>query len=165
MYTTDEQLAAKLDAATRTLPLDDKQKAVSLTGWFAARGSFTEKQRGLGKAILARKRKALQKTKKEEPFWVYAMSDGANIKIGFSKNPRKRITDVQNGNPNQIKILHKWEVVGRNNAKKLEKSLHKHYGKLRKKGEWFCGSIASDLASCKIDNLGNVEWPSIRPSV
>ena len=158
MYTNDEQLAAKLDAALRTLSEEDKPKAVSLVGWYRAKGEFTDKQRGLGKAILSRKRKALQKAKKEDPYWVYVMSDGEFVKIGFSKNPKKRIKAVQSGNPKQLKIPLKWQVIGRNNAKKLESKLHKTYGQLRKKGEWFCGSILSDLKNCTVDKQGNVSF-------
>lgn len=156
MFTTDEQLAAKLEAALRTLNKDDKPKAISLIGWFGSKGTFTDKQRGLGKAILSRKRKASQKVKKEDPYWVYVMSDGEFLKIGYSKNPQKRIKAIQSGNPKQLKIPIKWKVVGRNNAKKLESALHKRYGKLRKKGEWFCGSILDSLKACNIDNYGNI---------
>ena len=158
MFTNDEQLAAKLEAALRTLEKDDRAKATSLIGWIGSKGFFTEKQRGLGKAILGRKRKAAQKAKKEAPYWVYVMSDGEFLKIGYSKNPKKRIKDVQSGNPKQLKIPVKWQVAGRNNAKKLETTLHKHYGKLRKKGEWFCGSILEELKQCTVDSQGNVSF-------
>lgn len=145
MNTHVDTLVAKLEAAMGTIVPEDLPKAASLLKWYAAKGDLTEKQCYLAKAILKRKREALSYVKKEAPYFVYLLSDGEYVKIGYSKNPKKRRKAVQSGNPRQIKLVAKKEVAGRNRALAIEQSLHKQYGKYRKVGEWFCGSILDEL--------------------
>ena len=55
-------------------------------------------------------------------------------KIGYSKNPSKRLTSLQVSNPFDLQflILHKCR-----DAKSIESQLHKQYEKLKIRGEWF----------------------------
>lgn len=40
---------------------------------------------------------------------IYAIGDGNKVKIGYSKNPQKRLKQLQTGHPNKLKLLHTWE--------------------------------------------------------
>lgn len=40
---------------------------------------------------------------------IYAIGDGNKVKIGYSKNPQKRLKQLQTGQPNKLKLLHTWE--------------------------------------------------------
>lgn len=145
MYTQPEKLVAKLEKSIQTFSPEDRDKALSLMRWYSQNGDLTQKQRYLAKGILKRKREQSLKEKTETPYYVYVISDGEFVKIGYSKNPKKRLKAVQSGNPRQLKLAAKKEVQGRRRAKALEKSLHKQYGCHRKAGEWFCGSILEQL--------------------
>lgn len=64
---------------------------------------------------------------------VYFISDGRSVKIGYtSDDPRKRLGEIQTGNPNQLSIVH--TVPG---TREDEKSFHKLFEKHRQSGEWF----------------------------
>jgi len=67
---------------------------------------------------------------------IYIISDGTNIKIGFSFNPKKRLLQLQTGHPNQLQLLYSKPTK---NARKIEKHLHKILWEFKSKykGEWF----------------------------
>ena len=65
---------------------------------------------------------------------IYLISDGTFIKIGITSNIRKRIKNLQTGNPHKLKVLFTWYVE---NAEQLEIQLHKKFERKRKSGEWF----------------------------
>jgi predicted GIY-YIG superfamily endonuclease len=68
--------------------------------------------------------------------YVYLISDSNtyNYKIGISNNPEKRIKELQTGNENKLKIIHK---VLCENYKNVETALHNQYSFLEINGEWF----------------------------
>jgi len=67
---------------------------------------------------------------------IYIISDGINIKIGFSKCPPKRLKQLETGNSNQLQLLYSKPTK---NARKIEKHLHKILWEFKSKykGEWF----------------------------
>ena len=54
------------------------------------------------------------------------------IKIGRSKDPAKRLNQLQTGNPNKLKLIASFEGEGWK-----EKNLHERLEKFRLEGEWF----------------------------
>jgi hypothetical protein len=66
------------------------------------------------------------------------------IKIGRSKDPQKRLKQLQTGNPNKLKLIASFDRMGWR-----EKALHEHLSKWSLEGEWFgyecVGSIPDDL--------------------
>jgi hypothetical protein len=56
----------------------------------------------------------------------------APIKIGFSKNPRARLAELQTGNPQKLEII--VDVAG---GRELEDGIHRELGAFRLWGEWF----------------------------
>ena len=67
---------------------------------------------------------------------IYIISDSENIKIGFSKHPKKRLKQLQIGNPNNLQLVYTKPAK---DAKKIEKHLHKILWQFRSKykSEWF----------------------------
>ena len=57
-----------------------------------------------------------------------------DIKIGISKNPLKRLSQLQTGNGDKLILLGVYEV---GNDRAIEKRLHKMFWQSRQKGEWF----------------------------
>ena len=66
--------------------------------------------------------------------YVYVIGNTSHniCKIGYSKYPLKRLSEIQTGCPYYLKII--LIVKG---SMKTERSLHKKYNKYRLSGEWF----------------------------
>lgn len=66
-------------------------------------------------------------------------------KIGYSKNPHKRIKSIQTGCPYPISILKYYKGIGL----REERLLHKKYSKYKLQGEWFeiKGGIKHELTT------------------
>lgn len=66
---------------------------------------------------------------------VYVISDGANLaKVGWSKAPHKRMTDIQTAHG---AILYLEYVCYVENARAVERAAHVILRPKRRKGEWF----------------------------
>lgn len=63
---------------------------------------------------------------------VYFLYNGESVKIGHSKNPKKRVKQLQTGSSSRILLLGSIE-----GGKELEKELHKKFNYIRIKNEWF----------------------------
>lgn len=64
--------------------------------------------------------------------FVYYARNGHKIKIGFSKNPWARITELKTGCP-ELRL-----VATERGTKELEKQRHNQFSEYRFVGEWFC---------------------------
>ena len=95
-------------------------------------------------------------------YLIKSLNEGI-YKIGVSKNPNKRLKEVQTGNPAPVEIVQLYETE---NAYKIESALHNRYSHFNTHGEWFelsikeevsfldtCVSIEKNLETLK--NLGN----------
>ena len=65
-------------------------------------------------------------------------------KIGYSNNPKRRLTDISNAMPFDLEVLH---IQNSLIATELEKDLHIQFKKYRAKGEWFVIDDASVVSS------------------
>lgn len=61
--------------------------------------------------------------------YVYALTDGKNIKIGISKHPKKRLKQLNTGNSAILYLLGYFE-----GDRALEHHIHTHYKRIN--GEW-----------------------------
>jgi hypothetical protein len=79
-------------------------------------------------------------------------NDG-RYKIGLAKNPKERITQLQTGNSDALKLMAEYKSE---NASKIERALHHQYSYVRSIGEWFDLSIIDEvkfIENCeRIDN-------------
>lgn len=71
----------------------------------------------------------------KEPLYVYAIREvgTGNVKLGISRNPENRVSELQTGNSNQL------ELVGCKQVKSFrdERLLHRKMNKYHIHGEWF----------------------------
>lgn len=70
-------------------------------------------------------------------------------KIGISKHPNKRLSQLQTGNSAELRLI---DVYSTELASQIEGTLHRKYSHLHKNGEWFDGSIdieVSFINECK----------------
>lgn len=74
---------------------------------------------------------------------IYFIIDLASkaIKIGYSKNLKKRLNSLQISNPNKIKLIKSFN----NRPKSFEKSIQEKYKKYVIRGEWFSYEILNLL--------------------
>jgi hypothetical protein len=68
--------------------------------------------------------------------YIYAIGTDTRQKIGLSKDPKSRLSQLQTGNAENLYLHHSIEVSS-DRVKMLEKFLHKDIGYKRLKGEWF----------------------------
>lgn len=73
---------------------------------------------------------------------VYVMGAGLDIKIGVSKDPKKRLTQLAIGNPT-IELLYESEPL--KNAYKVEAAMHRQLSDKGKGREWFSEISRSDV--------------------
>lgn len=74
---------------------------------------------------------------------VYLIQETENgyYKIGVSKNPKKRVKQLNTGNSSMLKLVMSYESEI---ANKIEKTLHRKYSHLSKEGEWFDLSVSEE---------------------
>lgn len=58
-------------------------------------------------------------------------------KIGISKNPQKRLKQLQTGHSEKLFIHYKLKCSNKQEAKKFEQRIHKNLKHLKTQGEWF----------------------------
>jgi hypothetical protein len=70
--------------------------------------------------------------------YLYAIGPENNgpIKIGFSKNPKRRIKSLQTSHPETL-VIHCVVEFETDKAKYLERFIHRDINYKRTKGEWF----------------------------
>lgn len=59
------------------------------------------------------------------------------FKIGFSKDPMKRVKQLQTGHPHKIGLEGWFNFKTEDEARAFEKALHDHFKEKRMGGEWF----------------------------
>ena len=113
------------------------EKARSLLNYYFRHGQLSVKQRVFASRLIGSSPKP-KKTEKKTDYFLYAIDDGLNVKLGYSANPGKRLKDLQTGAASTLKVVWKYKVGdARPIAAKAEKKLHRLCSKHRKRGEWF----------------------------
>lgn len=100
-------------------------------------------------------------------------------KIGHSKDPAKRLQELQVGNPNVLELKY---IIQSKNSELLEREIHNRLGESRVRGEWFVFSYADRFKlmkvlrkstevlsfkeyskKCKVDPKGFATWQALSP--
>lgn len=141
-YSYTERLVIDLQKKSHLLLEEDRGKAKSLLSWYVRNGEFTKSQRFLIRCML---RRVSRSFKARAPgradsvkYWLYGISDGTYVKLGYSSNIKERIASLQTSSPNEL--VEVWRFyVGRSEreAKRNEAALHRACRKHSKRGEWF----------------------------
>lgn len=69
--------------------------------------------------------------------------ESSNYKIGISKNPKKRLKQIQTGNGEELRLVGQYESEYYN---LIEGFLHRKYEYLKTRGEWFYLSLEDELS-------------------
>lgn len=145
--TSSEKLLEKLERVAKS-PSKDSQIAQSLMLWYMRNQSWTEKQSALAKKLVKQNRLKGKPSNRRRPQYVYVVTDGEHVKIGYACNVAARITALQTGSPRPISLLASYNVgMSVSAAKKAEKRAHQACRKLRIRGEWFEKEAASIVQS------------------
>jgi hypothetical protein len=75
-------------------------------------------------------------------YLIQSLEEGY-YKIGVSKNPKKRVKQLQTGNSSELKLIASFSSEY---AHKIEKSFHSRFSYLKKEGEWFDLSLIEALS-------------------
>jgi predicted GIY-YIG superfamily endonuclease len=78
-------------------------------------------------------------------YLIQCLEDG-RYKIGISKHPEKRLTQLQTGSSGQLKLIDKY-LTG--NYFYIEGVLHRRFSHFKKMGEWFDMSIKEECEFTK----------------
>jgi hypothetical protein len=100
--------------------------------------------------VLLEKWKLIKKLK-FAPFayeYVYIVADdtAGQFKIGMTRSPKSRLSALQTGSTNNLRIVG-LVIIGGQNGRNLERSLHAEYKRRQAhvKGEWFTGDPIKEL--------------------
>lgn len=84
--------------------------------------------------------------------YIYLITNGADIKVGVSLNPVKRLKALQTGNPIKLSIAETYEIP-ENRVYKIEKLCHQAVSKVyQKRSEWFKSASLFDV-KCIVENV------------
>lgn len=75
--------------------------------------------------------------------YLIQSSEEGYYKIGVSKHPSKRLSQLQTGNSSPLKLI---ETYQSEYAEKIERILQRRYVYLHKEGEWFNMSLKEELS-------------------
>lgn len=78
----------------------------------------------------------------KQVYLIQSLEEGY-YKIGVSKNPKKRIKQLQTGNSSELKLIHSYPSEY---AHKIEKAIHNLLKHCKKEGEWFDMSLPDALS-------------------
>jgi len=84
-------------------------------------------------------------------YLIQSLEDGY-YKIGVSKNPSKRVEQLQTGNSSKLKLIESYKSE---HANIVEKTLQRRYGCSRKEGEWFDLSVNNEVSF--VEECENIE--------
>ena len=86
------------------------------------------------------KRDSILKLRKKQGY-IYYVSCKDYIKIGYTNNPKLRLSEMQTGNPYKLKIIKLLKNKTQQQEKILHKKLKSKYPKLHKYREWYYKDI------------------------
>lgn len=72
-----------------------------------------------------------------EDYCVYLLDDGKGCKIGISKDPAKRVGQLQTGNSSPISLFGYTVTKSKTDALALEHETHEKYRAQHLSGEWY----------------------------
>lgn len=132
-----------------------KQKAVSLIKWFQINNFFTAAQKKLANQLTyVNKKPAVVKK-----HYLYAISNGDQIKLGMSSDVNKRLKTMQTSSPAELVILWKYYIANAPaEALKIEKMLHRACKEFHIRGEWFDMACIDTVNSFNPNKKHSAKW-------
>lgn len=159
-----EILLRDLQFAVRNILLPQEKKEIcnSLIKWYMENHYFTSAQFALAKSITS-KLGAERKPAKEKKHYLYAISDGENIKLGMSSNVNNRLKSLQTANPKTLSVIWKY-YTGKEikNARICEKRLHTACKRFKLNGEWFSNDCLEVINQFNPNRSAPKVWSSAK---
>jgi predicted GIY-YIG superfamily endonuclease len=130
----------KIVALEKLVPMGNAQSdeaRKSLVRQYKLKGFLSDSQWSFVESLLNQSKRVKQ-IPSSKTYYLYAIANGSEVKLGFSSNIPERIKDLQTANSGSLKKV--WQMrVGdnRNLAVKHEKQLHKLCREHRIRSEWF----------------------------
>lgn len=133
----------------------DKERAQSLIRWYQANKFFTPAQRSLANSLTyVRKTKEVKKK-----HYLYAISNGDQIKLGMSSDVNKRLKAMQTSSPAELVLLWKYYIANTPaDAIKIEKMLHRACKQFHIRGEWFKRECIDTVNSFNPNKKHAAKW-------
>lgn len=119
------------------LPDKEKDQAKSLH-YKIVKGGYSWKVKQFANALIRKYKRVSTPSRIVKSQFLYAISDGTNIKLGFTGNLKGRLNNLQSANSNNLTLL--WKMyIGKCpvKAKDAERKLHKTCKEFKLKGEWY----------------------------
>ena len=76
--------------------------------------------------------------------YIYGITSGDAIKLGISRNPGKRLQDLQTSNSSPLALAWQIQAPTRVIAKAVEGRLHRRLKSFRLSGEWFNSAVSDE---------------------
>lgn len=83
------------------------------------------------------KARRINSARRRQKHFVYAIHDGAFVKIGYAVNPDRRMAELQVSNPSELRLVESIECPTRSKAMRLERQIHRAVKDHHVRGEWF----------------------------
>jgi predicted GIY-YIG superfamily endonuclease len=83
--------------------------------------------------------------------YVIAAKPKGPVKIGYAKEPRKRLGELQIGNHEVLDIMWDWGNLTRDEAIELEAQTHEALKAKKIRGEWFNAGLNEAVEAMKVD--------------
>ena len=132
------------------LPESDKPFAKDILAQYRYHGRLSGRQWHFVKELTRLpKRKARRGARDRGVYWLYAVSDMRSIKIGYAKDPDRRLSELQVGSPQELEIIWRLKIGQRGDAVKNERMLHRLCKAHHLRGEWFDCEVEPILESFK----------------
>ena len=68
------------------------------------------------------------------------------LKIGYGRDAKKRLSHLQVGSPEELQVWYELEMLSCDEAKRIERELHKRLKAKYIRGEWFDASLEESIA-------------------
>jgi len=133
----------------------DKEKARSLINWYRVNNFFTAAQRSLANNLPYIKKKPAVVKK----HYLYAISNGDQVKLGMSSDVNKRLKSMQTASPAELVLLWKYYIANTPaDAIKIEKMLHRACKEFHVRGEWFDMSCIDTVNKFNPNKKHSARW-------
>lgn len=143
--TSEERLLASLYEVVKRKS-EKSRDAMGLISWYMANKMWTEKQKYFARSIInneSMKEKLRKKSQSNKKHYLYAISNGEQVKLGFSCNIEKRLKTLQTSSPCKLEEIWRFYVgKGPTTARSAERKLHRFCKKHHISGEWYSCDVA-----------------------
>jgi len=131
------------------------EQVKSLIAWFKLNGYFTKAQMSLAKSLTyVNKKPAVVKK-----HYLYAISNGQEIKLGMSSDINKRLKTLQTSSPSELVLLWKYYIANTpKEAINIERMLHRSCKEFHIRGEWFTMACIDTVNSFNPNKKHMAKW-------